>query len=74
MKRFFIAVAAVAALVVLPSTEAQAARRYYRSNYTYNNNYSYNNSGYNRSASPFGRLMEMERAKNAWLRSTFMGY
>jgi hypothetical protein len=63
MKRFFIA---VAALAVLASSEAQAQQRYYyRSNYA--------RPSYNRPQGPLGRLMEMERAKNAWLRQTFMG-
>jgi hypothetical protein len=80
MKRFLFV---VAALVVFASSEAQAAKMYYRSNYrpARSYNYSYNNSGYNNygynsgySQGPFSRLMELERAKNAWLRSTFLGY
>jgi hypothetical protein len=76
MKRFLFV---LAALVVFASSEAQAQKMYYRSNYrparTYSN-YSYNNYNYNSgySQGPFSRLMELERAKNAWLRSTFMGY
>jgi len=71
MKRFLIVVAAVA---LFASAEAQAAQRYsYRSSYrparTYNYNY-----GYGRSQGPFARMMELERAKNAWLRQTFLGY
>jgi len=74
----------LAALVVGASSEAEAGQRsYYRSayrpartyNYSYNNGYynnGYSNSGY--SQGPFARLMELERAKNAWLRQTFMGY
>ncbi len=60
MKRFLLV---LAALSVFAASEAQAAQRYYyRSNY-----------GYSRSQGPFSRLMEMERAKNAWLRQTFLG-
>ncbi|HVJ67602.1 MAG TPA: hypothetical protein VM510_06445 [Caulifigura sp.] len=72
MKRFLLVLAAVA---VFASSEAQAAQRYYyRSAYRPARTYNYNtyNSGY--SSGPFSRLMELERAKNAWLRSTFMGY
>jgi hypothetical protein len=73
MKRFLLV---IAALALFASSEAQAAQRYYyRSAYrparTYNYNY---NSGYSRSQAPFSRLMELERAKNAWLRQTFLGY
>ncbi|QDT56450.1 hypothetical protein Pan44_45040 [Caulifigura coniformis] len=71
MKRFLLVLAAFA---VVASSEAQAAQRYYyRSAYrparTYN--YSYNTG---RSQGAFSRLMELERAKNAWLRQTFLGY
>jgi len=75
MKRFLLVLAAFA---VVASSEAQAAQRYnYRSSYrparTYNYNY---NSGYStgRSQGAFARMMELERAKNAWLRQTFLGY
>ena len=80
MKRFLFV---VAALVLVASSEAQAQKMSYRSNYrparTYSN-YNYNNYGYYNnynsgySGGPFSRLMELERAKNAWLRSTFLGY
>jgi hypothetical protein len=70
MKRFLLVVAAVA---LFASSEAQAAQRYYyRSNYRPARSYNYSyNSGY--SQGPFSQLMEMERAKNAWLRQTFLG-
>jgi len=74
MKRFLFV---IAALVVFASSEAQAAKMYYRSNYrpARSYNYSYgNNYSYGRSSGPFSQLMEMERAKNAWLRQTFLGY
>lgn len=74
MKRFLLVVAAVA---LFASSEAQAAQRYYyRSNYrpARSYNYSYNNYSYNRSPGLFSQMMEMERAKNAWLRQTFLGY
>jgi hypothetical protein len=69
MKRILLVLAAFA---VVASSEVEAGQRYYyRSAYrparTYNYNY---NSGYQ---GPFSRLMELERAKNAWLRQTFMG-
>lgn len=71
MKRFLLLVAAVA---FFASSEAEAGQRYYyRSNYrpARSYNYSYN---YNRSPGLFSQMMEMERAKNAWLRQTFLGY
>lgn len=62
MKRFLLVLAAFA---IVASSEAQAAQRsYYRSNY---------NSGYRRPQGPLGRLMEMERQKNAMLRQMFFG-
>jgi hypothetical protein len=71
MKRLLLVVAAFA---LFASSEAQAGQRYYyRSAYrparTYN--YNYNNGS---SQGPFARMMELERAKNAWLRQTFLGY
>jgi len=69
MKRFLLAIAAVA---VFTASEAQAAQRYYyRSNYRPARSYNYN---YNRQPGLFSQMMEMERAKNAWLRQTFLGY
>lgn len=68
MKRFLLVIAAVA---LFASSEAEAGQRYYyRSNYRPARSYSYS---YNRSPGPFAQLMEMERAKNAWLRQTFLG-
>jgi hypothetical protein len=66
MKRFLLIIAAVACVA---SSEAQAAQRYY-----YRPAYRSYNYGYSRQMGPFARLMELERAKNAWLRQTFMGY
>ena len=78
MKRMLIVLAVFAAVA---GSEALAGQRsYYRSGYrsssrpvrTYNYGY---NSGYSygRSQGPLGQLMELERAKNAWLRQTFFG-
>jgi len=69
MKRFLLV---VAALAFFASSEAQAAQRYnYRSNYRPARSYNYS---YNRSPGMFSQMMELERAKNAWLRQTFLGY
>jgi hypothetical protein len=69
MKRFLLVVAAV---VFFASSEAEAGQRYYyRSNYRPMRSYNYS---YNRSPGLFSQMMEMERAKNAWLRQTFLGY
>jgi hypothetical protein len=72
MKRFLLVVAAVA---FFASSEAEAGRYYSRSSYRPMRTYSYrSNYSYNRSPGLFSQMMEFERAKNAWLRSTFLGY
>jgi hypothetical protein len=81
MKSFLIA--ASAAIALFAAADAQAAVTYYRSNYqartyaqpTYSTGGYYYSNGYSRSSGgPFGRLMEMERRKNAALRRMFWGY
>ncbi len=69
MKRILLVLAAFA---VVASADVQAAQRYsYRSAYRPARTYNYS---YGRSQGPFSRMMELERAKNAWLRQTFLGY
>jgi len=78
MKRLMIA--AVAGIALFAATDAKAAVVHYRSNYQTpvytNSGYSNYNYGYrsSRRQGPFGRLMEMERRKNAMLRQMFWGY
>lgn len=65
MKKAIIGFALMAAFVLASSNEAEAGRRYKPQRARMFQKSSGDNF--------FGRVMELERRKNAWLRSTFLG-